>query len=110
MEYTSSSRSTATARDRPQFPAYGPIDAVLGLVLFYVVVDRATPTVVDVFGEVLPDVSSSTVELGLAIFLWFVVAVTLIEQLRRQLIALAVLESDQRESIVADILPWDVRT
>jgi hypothetical protein len=63
---------------------------LLGYVVFYIFVDRATPTVVDVFTAALPDVSPSLVRLGLAGALWFILAVTLIDQLRRQLAALGV--------------------
>lgn len=76
-------------------PAYGPVDALLGYVLFYVVVDRATSTVVDVFGGLLTGLSPSAVRLGLAAFLWFVLVVTGIEQARRQLAALGVVGEDR---------------
>ncbi|MFC5971613.1 hypothetical protein ACFPYI_09745 [Halomarina salina] len=79
---------TATGGER-RFPAYGPVDAVLGYVLFYVVVTRATPTATAVLADVL-DVSRSLVGLGLALFLWFVLLMTAIEQVRRQLGALGV--------------------
>lgn len=75
---------------RAPFPAYGPVDAVLGYVVFYVFVDRATPTVVEVLAAALPNIASSLVRLGLAGALWFILAVTLIDQLRRQLAALGV--------------------
>lgn len=82
---------TGTRSDSgPSLPAYGAIDAVLGYVVFYVFVDRATPTVVDVVIAVLPDVSPSLVRLGLAGALWFILAVTLLDQIRRQLAALGV--------------------
>lgn len=77
-----------------QVPAYGPIGAVLGYLLFYVVVDRATPTVVAVFTDVLPYVAPSLVRLALATMLWFVLLVTLLDQVRRQLAALGVLTHD----------------
>lgn len=69
-------------------PAYGPVDAVLGYALFYVVVTRATPTVVAVATDVLPGVASSSVRFALAAALWFILVVTLLDQLRRQLTAL----------------------
>lgn len=84
----SNPRSDAGAGLR--FPAYGPVDAALGYVLFYVVVDRATPAIVDVLAETLPDASPSLVRLGLAATLWVVLAVTALGQLRRQLAALGV--------------------
>jgi hypothetical protein len=75
---------------RAPLPAYGPLDALLSYVVFYIFVDRATPTVVDVVTTALPDTSPSLVQLGLAGALWFIFAVTLLEQLRRQLAALGV--------------------
>lgn len=75
-------------KHRP-FPAYGPLDAVLGYVVFYVFVTRATPTVVAVFTDVL-GVSPGAVRLWLAIALWFILAVTALDQVRRQLAALGV--------------------
>jgi hypothetical protein len=82
-----------TRRDRPvagarYLPPYGPVDALLGYVLFYVVVDRVTPTVVAVAAELFPDVAPSAVQFALAAFLWFVLVVSTIDQLRRQLAAL----------------------
>lgn len=75
---------------RPRLPAYGPIDGVLGFVVFYVFVERATPTVVDVFTTAVPGFSAFTVGFGLAALLWFVLAVTLLDQLQRQLAAVGV--------------------
>jgi hypothetical protein len=79
----------------PYRPAYGPVDALLGYVLFYVVVDRATPTVVSVAGDLFPDVPPGAAGFGLAAFLWFVFAVSTVEQVRRQLAALGVVSHDE---------------
>lgn len=49
-----------------QFPAYGPIEAGLGYLLFYVLVGRTTPAVVTVFSETVLDLSPSFVQFGLA--------------------------------------------
>jgi hypothetical protein len=68
-------------------PAYGPVDAVLGYALFYVVVDRVTPTVVDVGTTVLPGVAPSAIGFALAAALSFILVVTVVDQLRRQLAA-----------------------
>jgi len=70
------------------FPAYGPVEAVLGYAMFYVFVDRATPAVVEVFSETVLDLSPSFVGFGLAAALWFILAVTVIDQIRRQFAAL----------------------
>jgi hypothetical protein len=75
---------------RSPLPAYGPVDAVLGYVVFYVFVDRATPAIVDALATALPDVAASLFRAGLAAVLWFVLAATLLDQLRRQLAALGV--------------------
>jgi hypothetical protein len=73
-----------------QFPAYGPIEAGLGYLLFYVLVDRVTPAVVTVFSDTVLDLSPSFVRFGIATALWFVLVVTAIDQVRRQLVALGV--------------------
>lgn len=75
-------------------PAYGAIDAGLGYVLFYVVVDRATPTVVDVVTDAHPDVAPSVVRFGLAAVLWIVLVLSVVDQLHRQLAALGVVTHD----------------
>lgn len=49
-----------------QFPAYGPIEASLGYLLFYVLVNRVTPAVVTVFSDTVLDLSPSFVRFGLA--------------------------------------------
>jgi len=75
-------------RDQLPLLAYGPIDAALGYVVFYVFVDRATSTVVEVVSTAIPSMSPSVVRLGLAVLLWFILVVTFLDQLRRQLAAL----------------------
>lgn len=88
------------------FPAYGPIDAALGYLLFYVVVDRATPTVLSVAAEVFPDVASSAVGFALASLLWFVLAVTVLDQGRRQAVAAGLVDGDAgTTSIWPSVLP-----
>ncbi|NHN49243.1 hypothetical protein G9464_16830 [Halostella sp. JP-L12] len=76
--------------DDSQFPAYGPIEASLGYLLFYVLVDRVTPAVVTVFSDTVLDLSPSFVRFGLATALWFILLVTAIDQTRRPLAALGV--------------------
>lgn len=102
--------SHADASDGPGVPAYGPIEAALGYVLFYVIVTRATPTVVEVAGDVLPGLSPSLVRLGLAVLLWFVLVVTVIDQGRRQLVALGLIGGDGREyGVWAQVVPTESR-
>lgn len=77
-------------RTERRFPAFGPVDAVLGFLLFYYVLDLATPTLVEVLSESGPTFEASVVRFGLAAFLWFVLIVTVLEQVRRQLASLGV--------------------
>lgn len=63
--------------------------------MFYVVVGRVTSTVVDAVTGVLSGVSASAVGFGVAAFVWFVFLVTVVDQLRRQLGALDVIEYDE---------------
>lgn len=94
-----------------RFPAYGPIEASLGYLLFYVLVGRATPAVVTAFGDTVPGLSPSSVRFGLAAALWFVLAVTATDQLRRQLAALGVGSYDDDELRVwSRVAPSSLRT
>lgn len=68
------------------FPAYGPIDSILRFVVFYIFMDRATPTIVEVFSTTT-GMSASAVRFGIAAFLWFILVVTLVDIARRQLAA-----------------------
>lgn len=76
-------------------PPYGPVEAFLGYVLFYVIVARATPTIVTGAAEVFPEVAPAAVRFVLAAFLWFVLVVSTVDQLRRQLAALGIGSHDQ---------------
>jgi hypothetical protein len=84
--------------DEGAFPAYGPIDAVLGYALFYLIVDRATPVIVETFSETVLDLSPSFVRFGLAAALWAILALTVFEHPRRQLAALG-LVTDNRDRL-----------
>jgi hypothetical protein len=87
-EHPSADHDEPASASRGVFrPAYGPVDAVLGYVLFYVVVELVTPAVVDVVTDALPGVSPGMVTSGLAAFLWFVLAVTVVDQIGRQVAA-----------------------
>lgn len=88
MDTTVTTRMGSGPTRSAPFPAYGFVDAALGYWLFYIVVDRATPTVVDVFSERVPDVSPSLVGLGLAGLLWLVLALTVLDHAKRQFAAL----------------------
>lgn len=68
-------------------PAYGPIEAALGYVVFYVFVSRATPTAVEVLPTAIEGLSPSTVRFGLAVVLWLALAANVLEQVRRQVVA-----------------------
>lgn len=91
------------ARRTPVLPAYGPVDACLGYLVFYVFVDRATPTVVEVVTGALSGVPGSAVRVGLGFALWFVLAVTVIDQLRRQYEAYV---AAQRDEAAGHPEPW----
>jgi hypothetical protein len=94
------------SRDGRYVPAYGPVDAVLGYALFYVVVDRATPTVVDVLGGV----TAGSIRLGLAALLWFVLVVTVIDGARRQLAALGVVgDGEPDRSVWSPVIPSETQ-
>ena len=94
-----------------QFPAYGPIEAGLGYLLFYFLVDRATPAVVTGFSDAVLDLSPSFVRYGLATALWFVLVVTALDQVRRQLAALGVGTYDEYQLRVwSRVSPSPLRT
>jgi hypothetical protein len=89
--YAGSGSEGEKRRDpRPAVPAYGPVEAFLGFVLFLLVVERATPVVVSVVTDALPEVSPSTVGFGLATFAWFALAATVADQATRKLAALGI--------------------
>ncbi|MDB2262763.1 hypothetical protein PM025_01200 [Halorubrum ezzemoulense] len=69
--------------DDSQFPAHGPVEACLGYLLFYILVDRVTPPVVEAFGSTALSLPSSFVRFGLVAALWFVLVVTAVDQARR---------------------------
>jgi hypothetical protein len=109
MSTYTDSRPRADTRRPGAFPAYGPVDAVLGFLLFYFLAGRATPTIVDVVTDATA-ISPSAVRLGLALFVWFVLAVTVLDQARRQLGALGVVEDDGSRTRVLDrIAPTEVQ-
>lgn len=89
METTDRRSTDADGGNDGGFPAYGPLEAAFGYVLFYVLVDRVTPAVVETFIAVL-DASPSAVGFGLAALLWFVLVVSAGSELWRQLAALGV--------------------
>ncbi|MCU4718728.1 hypothetical protein [Halapricum hydrolyticum] len=94
-----------------ELPAYGPIEASLGYLLFYVLVDRVTPAIVTVFSETVLDLSPSFVRFALAVALWFVLAVSVIDQLQRQLAALGVGTYDQAQlRLWSRVTPSSLRT
>ena len=103
--------SAPVAEKDSQFPAYGPIEAGLGYVLFYVLVGRTTPAIVTVFSETVLDLSPSFVRFGLAALLWFVLVITAIDQLRRQLATLGIVTYDEYQLRVwSRVTPASLRT
>ena len=71
------------------FPAYGPIDSILSYVVFYIFVEQATPTIIEVFTTVT-GMPASAVGFGTAALLWFILVVTGIDIVRRQLAAVGI--------------------
>lgn len=111
MSASVGSGSREVSETDPQFPAYGPIDAILGYLLFYVLIDRTTPGIVTVFSETVLDLSPSFMRFGLAIVLWFILVVIIIDQTRRQLAALGVVTYDDHQLRVwSRVTPSSVRT
>lgn len=111
MSTSVGSGSRRVSETNRHFPAYGPIDAVLGYILFYVLIDRVTPAIVTVFSETVLDLSSSFVRFGVAIVLWFILVVIIIDQTRRQLAALGVFTYDDYQLRVwSRVTPSSVRT
>lgn len=100
-----------TDEDDSQFPVYGPIEAALGYVLYYVLIDRVTPAIVLVFSETVLDLSPPFVRFGLAIVLWFILVVVVVDQIRRQLAALGVVTYDNYQLRVwSRVTPPSLRT
>ncbi|MDG5777414.1 hypothetical protein VB773_21710 [Haloarculaceae archaeon H-GB2-1] len=94
-----------------QFPAYGPIEAALGYVLFYVFIDRVTLAVVTVFSDTVLDLSPSFVRFGLATALWFMLVVIVIDQTRRQLATLGIVTYDDFQLCLwSRVTPSSMRT
>lgn len=77
-------------------PAFGPIEAALGFGLFYVLLARLTPAITMRFSTVL-DIDPSLTGFGLAVALWFGLALTVLEQARRQLAALGLVSPGESE-------------
>ncbi|MFB6104627.1 MAG: hypothetical protein ABEJ57_06015 [Halobacteriaceae archaeon] len=88
-------------------PAYGPIDAALGFVVFFLFLERATPHVVDVLTDVA-GLHASVVRLGLAAFLWFIFLVTFLDQLNRQYLAVQVVPPPGDRSVRRPARSWVV--
>lgn len=110
MSTSLDTKSSTDSKGGGGFPAYGPIDAILGYILFYVLVDRATPTVVVVLTDVLSDVSPSLIRLGLAMVLWFILVVTVLDQVRRQLGALGIdAQENGNRGVLADIASTELQ-
>jgi hypothetical protein len=96
--------------ERNRFPAYGPVEAMLGYLLFYVLVSRATPAAVAAFDGAGVGLSPAFLRFGLAAALWFVLALTAVDQSRRQLAALGVgTYDDGRLRVWSRVAPSSLR-
>lgn len=88
----SAAQTRAGVRERPRgtvrvvYPEYGPVEAVLGLVVFYLVADTATPILVEALAEALPDLVPEPFTTLAAVSLWLlsglVVVATALDQWR----------------------------
>ena len=87
MSVDTESRARSVGRGA-HVPAYGPVESILTYVLFFIVIDRATPTFRVVLSDVIPGISPGDVGFALAAFIWFVLVVSIIDQSRRQAAAL----------------------
>lgn len=111
MDISTANRHSRESDTGRQFPAYGPIEAVLGYVLFYIIIERVTPAIVTVFSETVLELSTALVHLGLAAMLWFVLVVTAFDQFRRQLAALGVGSYEEYElRLWSRVTPSSLRT
>ncbi|GAB7095340.1 hypothetical protein JCM30237_24930 [Halolamina litorea] len=101
-------RNDGQGTESEEFPAYGPVEAVFGYILFYALVDRATPVVVDVLAGT--GLSASSVRFGFAALLWFVLVVSVVDELRRQLAALGIGSYEPDLRVWSRVTPSSVRT
>jgi hypothetical protein len=83
-------------RRRPTFPAYGPVKALLNLLLLYALVQFTTPTLVVTVTSTAPGVSAGLIETAVQLFVWFVFVVTVVDQIRRQQAATRERSLDER--------------
>lgn len=66
-------------------PSYGPVEAAVGYVLFYLIVERATPVLVDELAAPFPDLVPEPFTTYAAILLWLFLVVILLATVRGQL-------------------------
>jgi len=75
---------TSRGRYRLIYPEFGPVDAVLGFVLFYFIVGLATVVAVDVLARSAPDLVPEPLSTWAAYLLWIVLALVIIGQIAEQ--------------------------
>lgn len=87
---------------RAFLPAYGPVEAAVGYVLFFLVVDRATPVLVDELAAPFPDAVPEPFTTYAAVVLWLVLVVLLLATVRGQLAAnpRTFADADEREAFL----------
>lgn len=83
-------------------PAYGPVEAAVGYVLFFILVDRATPVLVDELAAPFPDAVPEPFMTYAAVVLWLVLVALLLATVRGQLAAnpRTFADADERESFL----------
>jgi len=67
------------------YPQYGPVEALVGVGVFYAIVDRMTPVLVEALEGVLPTLVPDPFTTLLAMFLWAIALLTLGSQVYAQL-------------------------
>ncbi|MFB6267258.1 MAG: hypothetical protein ABEI31_06340 [Halodesulfurarchaeum sp.] len=66
-------------------PEYGLIDALLGYLLFYLVVRATTPILARELSVIIEGFDASAIRFAAATLLWFILFLTVVEQVRVQL-------------------------
>ena len=71
-------RSRSPGRIRFVYPEYGPVETLLGIGLFYLLVDRLTPVIVEGLASPFPSLGADTVRTSLAVAIWVIAGLSLL--------------------------------